>query len=98
MKGCFSEFMRVHHGNNIKSKFPAFVILIWLSGVCSGSEFENKIHSLSLAAPSPVTSVYAEVGSSASSAPHKGEQPVSFSMLMLLSLCVCAAHVDNSQL
>lgn len=69
MKGCFSEFTRVHRGSNIKSKFPAFVILIWLGGVRRGLEFENKFHCLSsllsvspLAAPPPVTSVYAEVG------------------------------------
>lgn len=28
--------MRVHHGNNIKSKFEAIVIVIWLGGVCWG--------------------------------------------------------------
>lgn len=33
MKGCFSEFRRMHDGDNIKSKFQAFVILIWLGGV-----------------------------------------------------------------
>lgn len=30
MKGCISEFMRVHRSNDIKSKFPSFVIVIGL--------------------------------------------------------------------
>lgn len=61
-----------------------------------GLEFENKYHSLSpllsvspLTALSPRTSVYAEAAVLLHLPLHKGEQLMSFSMLMALSLCVC---------